>query len=82
MRTWQPHTTRVNSMVFSPDGKLLATTAGQSKVVWFWDATTGSALRVFDWGVGVLAEACFAPDGLTCAVGSAKGKVVVWDLDV
>jgi WD40 repeat protein len=24
---------------------------------------------------------CFAPDGLTCAVGGADGKVIVWDVD-
>jgi WD40 repeat protein len=72
---------QVRAIGFTPDGRTVVT-VGNDGTSRFWDAATGSALRVFDWGLGVFAEAAFAPDGLTCAAGSAKGKVVVWDLDV
>ncbi|MBN9122282.1 MAG: hypothetical protein J0I06_24605 [Planctomycetes bacterium] len=71
---------QVRAIGFTPDGRTVVT-VGNDGTGRFWDAATGSVLRVFDWGLGVLAEAAFAPDGLTCAAGSAKGKVVVWDLD-
>ena len=72
---------QVRAIGFTPDGRTVVT-VGNDGTSRFWDAATGAALRVFDWGLGVLATAAFAPDGLTCAAGSAKGKVVVWDLDV
>lgn len=71
---------QVRAIGFTPDGNTVVT-VGNDGTSRFWDATTGAQLRVFDWGIGVLATASFAPDGLTCAVGSDKGKVVVWDLD-
>jgi DNA-binding beta-propeller fold protein YncE len=71
---------QVRAIGFTPDGQTVVT-VGNDGTSRFWDATTGTQLRVFDWGMGVLAVACFAPDGLTCAAGSAKGKVIVWDVD-
>jgi WD40 repeat protein len=72
---------QIRAIGFAPDGNTVVT-VGNDGTSRFWDATTGTQTRVFDWGIGVLATAAFAPDGLTCAAGSAKGKVVVWDLDV
>jgi WD40 repeat protein len=81
---------QVRAIGFAPDGRTVVT-VGNDGTSRFWEvpsakpegfAATGAQLRVFDWGIGVLAEASFAPDGLTCAAGSAKGKVVVWDLEV
>ena len=72
---------QVRAIGLTPDGGTVVT-VGNDGTSRFWDAATGKQLRVFDWGLGVLAEAAFAPDGLTCAAGSAKGKVVVWDLEV
>jgi WD40 repeat protein len=72
---------QIRAIGFTSDGRTVVT-VGNDGTSRFWDAATGAELRVFDWGLGVLATAAFAPDGLTCAAGSAKGKVVVWDLDV
>ncbi len=72
---------QVRAIGFAPDGRTVVT-VGNDGTSRFWDSATGAQLRVFDWGLGVLATAAFAPDGLTCAAGSAKGKVVVWDLEV
>jgi WD40 repeat protein len=72
---------QVRAIGFAPDGNTVVT-VGNDGTSRFWDTASGAQLRVFEWGLGVLATAAFAPDGLTCAAGSAKGKVVVWDLDV
>jgi WD40 repeat protein len=71
---------QVRAIGFAPDGRTVVT-VGNDGTSRFWDAVGGGQLRVFDWGVGVLAVAAFAPDGLTCAAGSDKGQVVVWDID-
>src|SRR5213078_2325221 len=81
MRTWQPHTQRLSSLVFSPDGKLLATTAGQSKLVWLWDATTGALVRKLS-GMGFPARAvAFSPDGKHIAAMQAGPNVQIWEVE-
>src|SRR6266545_6189604 len=81
MRTWQPHTTRFSALVFSPDGKLLATTAGQSKLVWLWDATTGELVRKLH-GMEFPARAvAFSPDGKYVAAMQAGPNIHIWDVE-
>ena len=65
---------------WSHDGRMLIT-AGNDGRVRLWDATTGAALRSFDWGIGKIRNLAVSPDGLTCAAGGNDGQVVVWDLD-
>jgi WD40 repeat protein len=66
---------------WTADGNSLLT-AGNDGCVRLWDAGTGAERKVYDWGIGKLYCAAFSPDGLTCAACSAKGQVVVWDVDV
>jgi WD40 repeat protein len=65
---------------WTADGKSLLT-AGNDGCVRMWDASTGAELKTFDWKIGRLYCAAFSPDGLTCAACSAKGQVVIWDVD-
>ncbi len=65
---------------FTADGRGVRT-ASSDGTVRSWDATTGRARRAYDWGLGKLYAAAFAPDGLVGAAGTADGKVVLWDLD-
>lgn len=65
---------------WTTDGRSLLT-AGNDGCVRLWDANTGAELKTFDWTIGKLYCAAFAPDGLTCAAGGEKGQVVVWDVD-
>jgi WD40 repeat protein len=65
---------------WTADGKSLLT-AGNDGCVRLWEVSTGQEQKAFDWKIGKLYCAAFSPDGLTCAACSAKGQVVIWDVD-
>jgi WD40 repeat protein len=63
-------------VVFSPDGKLLAT-AGSDNFVRVWDIESGKeqAARSCDGRVTAIA---FSPNGQRIAVGITDGSVRIW----
>ena len=69
------------SMVYSPDGMLLAVTSTLG--VWLYDAHTGTALALLapDTG-GAVSELVFSPDGATLAglTGDEEATVILWDM--
>jgi WD40 repeat protein/class 3 adenylate cyclase len=81
-------------MAFSPDGKILATTAWGESEVKFWDSALGAELFILsdpEWfGVApgidlVVNEIVFSPDGTRLAInlGSGEtglGRIEVWDV--
>ncbi len=62
-------------------GGSVLVTAGADRFVRLWDVATLGELRSFQWSIGKVYCAAFAPDGLICAAGGDKGQVVVWDLE-
>lgn len=66
----------VARMVFSPDGKSLAT-AGADKMVRVWDAGSGRELSALPCPDGVMVVA-FSPDGESLAAGCKDGSVRTW----
>ncbi len=66
----------VQAVVFSPDGKQLAT-AGSDKFVRVWDLDTGMQLAALPSQDRVEAVA-FSPDGKSLAAGSKDGTVRIW----
>lgn len=65
---------------FTRDGRFLATVS-KDRTVRFFDTTTWAPTRTYDWDIGPLLELTLAPDGMTAAVGSATGQVLLFDID-
>jgi WD40 repeat protein/tRNA A-37 threonylcarbamoyl transferase component Bud32 len=86
-RTLTGHTRPVGSLEYSPDGKWLATAAGEEIRV--WDPATGRTRCTISLSPDVATAVAFRPDGAALAVGvqgpNAKAKkalpqVQIWDL--
>jgi WD40 repeat protein len=74
------HRKMVWSVAVSPDSKWVLSGA-KDGIVCLWEASSGRLLASYDWGIGTVHHVCFAPDGMTAAVGGHEGTVVVWDVD-
>ncbi len=72
------HEQPVNSVAFSPDGKMLAV-GGRDKAIRLWEAATGKLIRKLD--VSRIRSVSFSPDGKRLASGHDDTTVLVWDVD-
>ena len=74
-----------DQLVFSPDGRRLASASSDESDAKIWDATTGGLLASYPGPGENLAGVAFSPDGRLLAVGSGlhghreNGVVRIWD---
>jgi RNA polymerase sigma factor (sigma-70 family) len=69
----------VNKVVFSANGKLIASGSGD-ELIRLWDAEAGKLIRSLQGaGQGTRCVA-ISPDGRTVAAGGKEGKVRLWDV--
>lgn len=66
---------------FHPDGRHLLA-GNNDATARLIDTHTWQVVRQYTWDVGGLTAVAVSPDGALAAAGGAKGRVVVWDLDL
>jgi WD40 repeat protein len=71
------HALRPNRIVFSPDGRLLASCAGRR--VWLWDLATRQVVARSPAFRKYAEALAFHPEGKLLAGGSGDGEVRLWD---
>ena len=75
------HITEVNSVAFSPDGKILA--SGSIRDTKLWDVSSGQEIRTFNrQAYGGVLSVIFSPDGNFLAIGTGGDdeSLVLWDV--
>jgi WD40 repeat protein len=76
------HTGWVQSVAFSPDGKILAS-GGKDGAVVLWDVAGRRMLgQPLKGHTGWVQSVAFSPDGKTLASAGFDDAVVLWDIDV
>ena len=79
IRTLEGHVRPIASMVFSPDGKVLAA-VGHDDVAKLWDWRVGKELGIVGIGGKGISSVTFRPDGKTIASGSLGQPIKLWDV--
>jgi WD40 repeat protein len=73
------HPRPISHIAFSPDSKIIASSASIDSTIWLWDAASGVIRQTLDNRAPVKALA-FSPDSKVLAVGSMDRTVRLWDL--
>ena len=73
------HTKSVTSIVFTPDGKLLAS-GSEDTTIKFWDVATGEEVATLQGHAKRINSLAFTPDGEKLLSGSTDKTVSLWDV--
>jgi WD40 repeat protein/DNA-binding SARP family transcriptional activator len=73
------HTASVQSVRYSPNGRMLVSTADDNNVV-VWDTRTAQPLQTLVGHAGRPTDSAFSADGDTLYTSSLDGTVIKWDL--
>ncbi len=73
------HAGPIECMVFSPDGKMLAT-GSKDRTIKLWDVATGKEIATFKGHAAPVLCLAFSKDGKTLASGSEDKTIKLWDI--
>jgi hypothetical protein len=73
------HSAPVWSVVFSPDGKTLAS-GSVDRSIKLWDVATGKVINTLNGHSNWVYSVVFSPDGKTLASGSQDNSIKLWDV--
>ncbi len=76
--TLEGHTSRANSVSFSPDGTTLASGSSDATIK-LWDTATRTEIATLEGHTGGANSVSFSPDGTTLASGSSDATIKLWD---
>ncbi|MDE0637952.1 MAG: hypothetical protein OXI43_19100 [Candidatus Poribacteria bacterium] len=88
IRTLTGYTGGVFRLVFSPDGRMIASGGSEEKTMRIWDIETGSSEVLTDpswadsqhrYNAKVASTLAFSPDGETLASGMKSGDIHLWE---
>ncbi|MCD4785543.1 MAG: protein kinase [Candidatus Eremiobacteraeota bacterium] len=80
LRTLKGHSSDVNSVAFSPDGKYMAS-GSNDKTIKMWNKDTGKCLRTLKGHSSDINSVKFSPDSKYIASGSYDHTIKIWDAD-
>lgn len=72
------HEGQIDSVVFSPDGKMIVS-GSTDNTVRIWDVKTSSVKHVLNGHEEDVTSVDFSPDGTTIASGSTDQRIILWD---
>ncbi|KAL2886331.1 Vegetative incompatibility protein HET-E-1 [Ceratocystis lukuohia] len=78
LQTLEGHGDGVNSVVFSNDGRRLAS-GSDDQTVKIWDASSGACLQTLEGHDDLVSSVAFSNDGQRLASGSHDNTVKIWD---
>ncbi|MBW4457979.1 MAG: ribosome assembly protein 4 [Nostoc indistinguendum CM1-VF10] len=79
LNTLEGHTNAVWSVMYSPDGKTIAS-GSDDNTIKIWDVTTGKAIKTLTGHTSRVDSVVYSPDGRTLASGSADKTIKIWDI--